>query len=346
MRLLGNANRVYKIGGYDVTNYVIQRNIPSGMQTKPEWGGLPETPRLEFELANLNGEFSTRSERSIFRGVKLQDTKVEVTFKQGSLEEIEWTGFIENASEDYKNRTTQLTGISPFSKLLDSPAKVSLGAQTPATLSKNVFVLFNIPINELAYASADALHENLVTAQVDPNILESRITLMELQKQLAAAGYGRIYPVDGEMVYEVFQGNNPSIFTEVNERDLMAHPIINSEENNARPYRVNYIDGEVNSIDFNEGEEANSLDFGPNAPVKLNDLSSAQQVADQWEEIDKIETRRVEFAVKHDIGRYLSLNSFIEFTWKRVGFINETLEIVGIDRTDPRYTKLIGRTLP
>lgn len=319
------------------------------MQVKSEWGSFPDTPRLEFEVTNQNGQFSTLGERSLLKGVVLQNTSVQVIQTQGTSEILEWEGVIENAIENHRTQRVKIIGISPLSKDLDSPALLTLGgdeAITPARLSELVFIAFDIPVDSASYAKADDFLSTLVSAQIDPNLLESRVTLMELQKQLATAGYGRIYYFDGKMRYEVFQTLSPTITTNLTDRDLMTHPEVITEERASKPYKVEHLFGSVESAGFVSGQAVQTLDFGPNATVKLTSESSAISVADNWEQIDKLQLRRVPFAVKHNLGAILNLDSFITLTWKRGGFIDETLEVVSIDRTDPRYTKLITRTLP
>jgi len=207
----GNAFREYIIGGYNITRFVIQTNMPSAMQVKSEWGSFPDTPRLEFEVTNQNGQFSTLGELSLLRGVILQNTTVQVIQTQGSTEILEWEGIIENAIENHRTQRVKIIGISPLSRDLDSPALLTLGTNTPARLSELVFIAFDIEVDSASYAKADDFLSTLVTAQIDPNLLESRITLMELQKQLATAGFGRIYYFDGKMRYEVFQTLSPTI---------------------------------------------------------------------------------------------------------------------------------------
>lgn len=343
---MSNKNRVYKIGGYDISKFVTQHIIGTGLQSKPEWGAFPETPRLNFDLISVNGEFSTLSNNSLLKGVTLKDTVLEVLLVQGSTENLEWKGFIENAIEDINTDLTHITGMSAFSKLLDQASLLTTGINTPSQLSRLIFEAFGISVDEASYNKSNSVLSNLVSVQVDPNLLESRITLMEIQKQLAIAGFARIYFVNGIAFYETFSTDSPTITFDLNERDLMSNPVIVSEERSKQPYKVSYLFGEETSPSFVSGEPAQTLDFGPNAPIKITSQPGAIAVADKWEEIDKIQTRRLPFAVKNEVGNMLSLDSFITLTYDRVNMFQEPLEIIQVDRTDPRYTVLTGRTLP
>ena len=340
-----NKNRQYILAGYDVTEFIIQRTLPMALLSKPEWGEMPDTPRLDIELFGPRGEFSIRNTNSFLYGKDPTELTIEVRLTQGSSEIIEWSGTIETIEENTENYTTRITGISPFQKLLDSPALVTTGDQTPAQLSRNIFLLYNIDINESSYSLADSLQENLIAAQVDPNLLSSQITLMELQKQLAAAGYGRIYPVNGEMYYESYTGVRPTTAFSINERDLMTHPKITTETREAATFTVETLFGQVQSESFVTGDSAKNLDFGPNAAVKITSLTGGQLCADQWEKIDKEKAYRIDFALLHELGNYLDLSSYIELTWEKGFIFNEIVEIININRTDPRYTQFVGRVL-
>jgi len=343
--MIGNSNRHIYLGGYDVSRYVISTKVPTAQQNKPEWGELPAITNLEFDLINDKGYFSSRGFQSIFNNVDLTIIPAKVTLEQGSTVLVEWEGFIQQIVEDYRSNRATVTGITRFSKLLDTPALLTLGANTPSELSRLVFGLFNIPIDETAYARANSLLSGLVQAQIDPNLLDSHLTLMELQKQLAAAGYGRIYSNNGLMVYEVFQESlSPAVSFEIGERQIMDHPVISKETRESTPYTVQTLGiGQATSANWYSGSNSKNLDFGPSAAVKVTSLSAGQQIADQWELIDKINTIRIEFPVMDNIGAMLDLTSYISFTWDKIGLQSEVMEIIGIDRSDNRYTKLVGR---
>jgi hypothetical protein len=342
--MIGNSNRHIYLGGYDVTRYVLNTKVPTAMQFKPEWGELPAISRLEFDLLNDTGIFSSKGLKSVFNNIDLTSITAKVTLEQGSTVTTEWDGVVENILEDHRTRRTTVTGITQFSKLLDSPSLVTLGANTPSELSRLVFGLYNIPVDEIAYAKANSLLSGLVLAQVDPNLLDSHLTLMELQKQLAAAGYARIYSINGLMVYEVFdvEATQAPGFS-ITERQIMEHPVITKETRLPTAYTVETLFGRTESPDWQTGSNSKNLDFGPNAAVKITSLSAGQQVATQWAVIDRLQTSRIEFAVLDDIGLMFDLNTFINFTCEPIAIINATMEIIGIDRSDHRYTKLTGR---
>lgn len=343
--MIGNQNRHIYIGGYDVTRYALNTKIPASLQNKPEWGELPAITNLEFDLRNDKGYFSAIGLLSIFNGLDLTLVPLKVTQEQGTSVLIEWEGYIQNVLDNDASKIVSVTGISRFSKLLDSPALISLGSDTPSELSRLVFGLFSIPVNATSYSKANFLLSGLVAARLDPNLLESQITLMELQKQLAIAGYARIYSVNGQMVYEVYNSTTITSSTiEIDERDLMESPVIVKETRENHFYTVETLGiGTATSAGWTSGSNSNNLDFGPNAVVKVTSLSAGQQIANQWEAIDRIQSIRVDFAVLHKIGNMLDLNSYILFTFAKKGIDAELMEIVGIDRSDNRYTKLIGR---
>lgn len=343
----GNANRVYKIGGYDLSKYILQDNFIYGIQNKPEWGDLPQVPRLEIQLDNSKNIFGNVGSKSIFNNLIMQDVVVEVIRLNGSLETIEWKGFVENNVVDHANDRVTITGMSGLSKWLDNTALVTTGEKTPAELSKDIFTAFGIDTDDVSYNESIAFQTGLLAVRVDPNLLESRITLFELQKQLATAGAGRIYYKNGKMAYDTYNQNmSTTTSLDLGERDLMTHPQEAVEERKNQKYTVEYVFGNEPSFGFVPGGSAQTLNFGVNAAVKVISQASAQNLADQWERIDKIKSKRLAFAVKHDLGFMLDLGSYITLTWQRIGLSLETLEIISIDRTDPRYTKLVTRSLP
>jgi hypothetical protein len=336
---MSNMNRVYRIGGYDVSKYIKTVAGIKNMQKKPEWGGFPETPRLELELVNTDNTFNPSSSLSIFHGATIEDFDVEVAYLQGSTEIVEWAGSVEEITVDYQNRVAKLTGISPFSKQLDSPALIVTDVGTPAELSQQVFEQFNIECDQASFGYADILQTGLVNVVIDPNLLESTITLMELQKQLASAGYGRIYPYNNKMYYEVFETDRvPSITTEIDDKFIMTHPKETKLEKEPSPYQVEYIDGTSESVSWTEGCSSQTLDFGSNSCVKIQSLTGATQVADQWELISNLKKRVLEFGVTKELGYILDIGSFITINYEKAGIYNEIYEINGIDRTDPGFT--------
>jgi hypothetical protein len=343
----GNKDRVYKIGGYDVSKYVLQDNFIYGIQNKPEWGDLPQVPRLELQLDNSKNIFGNVGSRSIFNNLIMQDLEVEVIRLDGSLETTEWKGFVENNVVNHDNNRVKITGMSGLSKWLDNTALLTTGEKTPAELSKDVFTAFGIDVDDQSYNESISLQTGLLSVRLDPNLLESRITLYEVQKQLATAGHGRIYFKDGKMVYDTYNDDiNITTSIDLGERDLMTNPQEAVEERKDQKYTVEYLFGNEPSFGFVSGGSAQTLNFGPNSPVKVMSQAAASNLADQWERIDKIKSKRLSFAVKHDVGFLLDLGSYITLTWKRIGLSLETLEIISIDRTDPKYTKLITRSLP
>ena len=339
------SNQVFKIGGYDVSKYVLSLQNATGIYNKPEWGGMPSTPRLQFQLLNNNSQFSTFSDNSLLYNKTLQDLTLKMLYQQGSTEITEWNGYIENVQENYSTNRIDVFGISKFQQKLDLPALISSGVDTPSELSKAVFILFDIPYNTTSYNRADSLLSGLVSAQIDPNLVNSNINLYELQKLLATAGYGRIYNVNGEMHYEVFDSSSRSVSFTLYDRDLMTDPLITKEERQFTTYKVEYIDGSVDSTSFVSGDTPQqSLNFGVNSPVKITSQSAALQVADQWELISQLDQKSITFGVKHDIANQLNLTSFIYLSVPEIG-IDETLEIVSIDKTDDKYATLTGRTI-
>jgi hypothetical protein len=339
------TKRIFKIGGYDVSKWVLSLVNAFGVFFKPEWGGMPETPRLEFELTNSDNQFSSFSEISIFFGKQVQDIPLEVIYRQGSTDIIEWDGFVENVIEDLDRNIVKIIGVSKFQKKLDLPALLSSTITTPAHLSETVFALYGIDTDSTSYSRSKTALTNLVTAQIDPNLVDSNINLYELQKLLATAGYARIYPDKGKMKYEVFNTSTPTVSISLGEKDLLTDPQSAKEERQGTFYKVDYIDGFEDSSGFTSGATQQNLNFGLNSAVKITSSSAALQVADQWEAISNLEAKRISFGVKPEVGYYLSLDSYITLTLEDLNLNNQTLEIVGIDRTDDRYTMITGRTI-
>jgi hypothetical protein len=181
----------------------------------------------------------------------------------------------------------------------------------------------------------------LVNVALDPDLLETSITLMEVQKQLATSGYGRIYPYNGKMYYQIYEDDvSPTITISLTDRDLMTHPKESIDEGDSTPYQVSYIDGTADSTSWTTDCSCQNLDFGPNAVVKIQSLTGATQVADQWEKISRLKKRTLEFAVKKSLGYLLNLNSFITINWKAGAIYNEIFEVIGKDETDKKYSVL------
>lgn len=340
----GASTRVYRIGGYDVTKRLIDVKGLSAAQAKPEWGGMPEIPAVELNFINQRGEMSSVSPIGLFYGIMVKSLTLEIVRKQGSLEFLEWFGNVDSVTELFLERRTQVRSVSPFSSKLDLPAQITLDIGTPAFLSQRIFQEYDIPINAASYNAADAYLSSLVTVQVDPDLINGAINLMELQKQLANAGFGRIYFYNGEMYFDVFRPTTPTITFDLGQRDLMTNPIVETEEKKPTSYIVKWIRGQVESPSFVEGGASDSRDFGPSQTVKVRNESSALAIADNLELISQLVQRRVSFGVKHNVGQMLELGSYVTLTWKRGGFDATPLEIVSIDRSDIRYTVLQGLT--
>ena len=338
-----NKNRHLIIGGYDVSRYMLSSNIPYGTYRKPEWGDLPVDSQLDVSCINTAGIFSSLSAIGMLRGIDYKSAPIEIRTIEGGIKYIEWSGIIDQITEDHKSQTVSIKGTSKLSQTLNSPALLSFNAADPVTLSRNIFEQFGIAVDDGAYNSAINQLGGLVTVKISPNFLESQLTLMEMQKLLSIAASGRIYTTNNGMAMQVFSAATPTITTSIFDRDIMEHPIITSMDDSVSPYSVAWQGGEAKSVDYITGGQSQSLDFGPNSPVKILDNGSAIFVADQWESISKRKIRQVSLAIKNSIGRSLNLNSWIKMTWKKGGFDAIPLEIIGIDYTDPRYTKLDGR---
>ena len=340
---MSNKDRYFYIAGYDISKYVLSYSNIASEQSKPEWGELPALQRTEFTMINTTGAFSSFNPLSIFSNQKYTDMRVLIKLKMGGVEYIEYDGFIEDAIENYGDGTTKVVGISPFIKALDSPCLTATGSATPSELSRQLFALFNIPYDNTSYGAANAYHSGLITCIFDPNLFDSNITLLETQKQLATAGFGRIYSYNGKMFYEVNQTIIPTISYNLTDKDIMGSPSINAQEREKKYYNVKYIDGDVNSAGFIAGVATQGLDFGPNSSVKITSLTGAQACADAWERISKINQRQIVFPVKHSVGICFELGTFLTLTWAKGGFFNTILEVIGINRTDTKYTMLTCR---
>jgi hypothetical protein len=340
-----STNRLFKIGGYDVSAWVLSLIDATGIYNKPEWGGMPAAPRIQFKVVNDNNQFSSFSDVSLLYNKKVQDLTLKMLYQQGTSEILEWDGYIENIVENLTTNIIEIFGVSKFQQNLDLPALISTSIDTPATLSKEIFQLYDIPVNESSFNRADSLLSGLVTVQVDPNLVDSNINLYELQKLLAVAGYARIYINNGEMHYEVYDSTPPTITIALTDKDLMTDPQISLEESQFKAYKVEYLDGTIDSSGFVDGETPQqSLNFGLNSPVKITSQSAALQVGDQWEAISLLDKKRITFGVKHELGYILSLDSFVSLTVTDIG-IEDNLEIIAIDRTDDKYIMITGRTI-
>jgi hypothetical protein len=314
-----STNRLFKIGGYDVSAWVLSLIDATGIYNKPEWGGMPAAPRIQFKVVNDNNQFSSFSDVSLLYNKKVQDLTLKMLYQQGTSEILEWDGYIENIVENLTTNIIEIFG--------------------------EIFQLYDIPVNESSFNRADSLLSGLVTVQVDPNLVDSNINLYELQKLLAVAGYARIYINNGEMHYEVYDSTSPTITIALTDKDLMTDPQISLEESQFKAYKVEYLDGTIDSSGFVDGETPQqSLNFGLNSPVKITSQSAALQVGDQWEAISLLDKKRITFGVKHELGYILSLDSFVSLTVTDIG-IEDNLEIIAIDRTDDKYIMITGRTI-
>lgn len=349
-----NLNRVFEIAGYDVSHWVKQVQGIDTKISKPEWGALPDVPRITITFRNDINQMSVLSPTSLlyktsFNNIALNNitgaVSLKVFYKQGSTLLPEWIGYIEQAITDTGLKQTVVTGISPFSLSLDSPALITLGdAATPAALSQAIFTEYNIPTNAISYARADAYLQNLVSCRVDPNLFSANCNLMTLQTQLAIAGAARIWAENGEMFFEPYGSSTLVDTLDLGEPNIMSAPKIQPEPRQPRAFSVNFLYGnDVRSNGWTSARQTQTNDFGPNAIVQLNDLTSAEYNADTWETISNLSTILLTFGILYAKARYLNLGSGVTFTWTKINMNKVPLEIVAYDRTDKLYTTLSGR---
>jgi hypothetical protein len=354
-----NVYRKYFLGGYDITKYVVEADKNSLVQSKGEWGTLPSIQTTQFTVQNINGLFSSLSSTSMIMNQRIKNIPLKIVYNQGTSSITEWSGKIDNIQEDYQKWHCIINGVSPWQQIMDADCLTPLGDNgeplwtTPAFISKSIWKIFNIPYNVASYNRAIASQTGRVTVSIDPNMGTSNVTVMQAQQQLATAGFGRIYPVNGEMYYEVFSPAQKAVSFIVNEKDLYTWPKITTNEFYPTGVRVNYTSGPVNSsfvnspnYDMNLAKpngQAITLDFSANQLIKMSDINSATICGAQWELIKNQIPRLVEIAVAHSLGYVLDLNSAISLTYSRAGINNIPMEIEAIDRTDSRYTKLKGR---
>lgn len=341
----GFSNRTVYIGGYDVSKYLKVPPSGVGLQKKPEWGEAPNSENIEMEFFNHNGAFSTTAANGFFIGVVVKDLRIEIYRNQGSLQILEWSGFVDVINEDFNVKKVTITGVNQLSRSAELPALITLGEATPADLIKAVLILYNIDYDASSFAASSFYQSSLILCKLDPNLISGSITLIEMLKQLATAGFSRLYMYNGKVYIETYQTTNPTITFDLDDWHLMSNPEITPMERNKTAYSVSFEDGKVDSAGFVSGGQSQSLDFGANAVVKITSLTGAQACADAWENISKLNQRSVKFGALHKLGAMLDLQSFITLTDKQDRINNLRLEIMEIDRTDPKYTILTGFTV-
>lgn len=323
--------------GIDVTKWV--HKLSTTPLLKPEWGQIPSLKNMSIVMRSDDFMFTPTHPVSILFGVELNDIQIIVR----EFGQIVWRGTIADTQMDLKTYRCTLVCETFLQKQLNQIARIDTDLLTPAEIARNLLALYDVPFDNVSFSKAiDILDDIPCRVRLNPSVLEWDGTLGDILQTLATAGMGRFYvTANGDIGMDSYRlDQSPTTVIEINDEDLLQW--VNLKNENMNKIEGYDVQGVHQPYTFGTKSKRKSFNYGAESSVVVQDETSGRYIGETWITLSSREYQRLDIFVRKNIALVVELGSWIQFNSKKIG-LNQPAEIIGIDNSDERWVKFIGR---
>jgi hypothetical protein len=317
--------RYIYIDGYNVTAEI--NSIPAIDINIPEWGQMDKqimnnTTTLKFPISYKpffnNGRFINDITVKIY-----EDTNL---IFNGLIDSIKYTNM--EITVTAKNMTTVL-----FNNTLKQDY-VIIDAY-PSEILKQIAELSGLSVNPASYDIALNHHKTL---DIKFTVIDADVNYAEVLQKLAEVTCGKIYMLNDELYYEVYDANVEYAVFELDDSDWVTYPAIEQQS---------VISTVFNGIDVKFGNglllygingATKVIDMSNNSIIRTSNMIRAKNIANAYQSLGNAKKYKLSGSLKESLKNIL-------YRFTRISYNDRIYNLINIDHQSDNDIQIIAESL-